>query len=125
MKIVYVSKEEFNEIVQHHFNLFKNFNNINTNVFEMCAYNKLLILFTQDKDNYILWDFIADETEADCKEHFHKFMNIKDNYLIGGYFNRYNNTMYCTDVNFTVIGMTNDIYENDFMDYLLERCNNK
>jgi hypothetical protein len=125
MKIVYVNKDEFNTIVETHFNKFKNFNAVSIDDMETYGYNKLHILFNQGNTNYVLWDFVADETEEDYREHFYKFMKIKNNYIVGGYLDSYNSTMYCTDINFIVTRITDDIYENNFINYILERCNSE
>ena len=111
--IKYVTKQEFNKIVNKHFK--NSLSNVNLDV---VGYNYLDILYSEKNEKNILWDFIADETEEEYNEHKNHFKALND-YIIGGYFDVYNNILFCTDIQFKPNNADN--LRDEFINYLLNK----
>ena len=100
MTLKYITKKELNKLLETHFTRFNTFKDMSINDLEQFGYNIPIVLINDNEFYYIIECPIINENFETYKKEYNIFKQHKDNYIIGGYFDSFNNTLYCTDTNY-------------------------
>jgi hypothetical protein len=100
MILKYVTKDKLNEILDTHFTKFSTFKDMSTDDLEQFGYNIPIVLISDNNFYHLIECSIINETFETYKNDYNIFKQYKNNYLIGGYGDMFNNILYCTDTNY-------------------------